>query len=38
VAGRSSIIDKTWDADTLSRIAEVVAKYIPKPPRRGQSI
>jgi len=23
--------DKTWDADTLSRIAEVVAKYIPKP-------
>jgi hypothetical protein len=24
--------DKTWDADTLARIAGVVARYIPKPP------
>ena len=23
---------KTWDADTLTRIAEVVARYISKPP------
>jgi len=23
--------DKTWDADTLTRIAEVVARYIPRP-------
>ena len=28
--------DKIQDADTLSRIAEVVAKYIPRPTRRGQ--
>jgi hypothetical protein len=30
--------DKVRDADTLARIAEVVARYIPKPPGRGQSI
>ena len=30
--------DKVQDADTLTRIAEVVTRYIPKPPGRGQSI
>ncbi len=24
--------DKTWDCDTLTQIAEVVARYIPRPP------
>ena len=23
--------EKVWDADTLAQIAEVVAKYIPRP-------
>ena len=27
--------DKVWDADTLAHIAEVVAKYIPKPSGNG---
>jgi hypothetical protein len=29
--------DKTWDADTLSAIAEVVSKHIPRP-REGLSM